>query len=580
MKTRQVRDNFLGALTFPEDDEVMAPRLESDGIWEPNEVAWLRRVVKPGARCLNVGANVGYFTCWMSILAGPEGHVVAVEPNPTLQPLLFNNLSNLAQGTFEILPVAAGSKNGSIELFTNNRNFGDSRVFDPRITDGGGAYTTHGFDKQVKSIFVSLQRLDDYFLNQNFDVILVDTQGYDDEVIEGLRELISRSKPQILVEFVPSWTKDQGRSPIKVLRSYERHGYELVAPDVGLLHKVSPHTILREMKSDKKQKKEGKWFTNLELRPTPASPSWRTVLKSLTPLLHIRNTWRHFLFLKSGFLELQSTNVELQSTNTELFKNRRLAEVFGKPSPFWGEETPQTLFLTLIERLRVSGPFVPMVRIGSANDGGYVIPDLLESLDYAFCAGVADNSDFEYDLADSGISVFMIDFSVEAPARNHKLFQFSRFALAPSTRGTSFISLEDWVNQSKAASSNMLLKMDIEGAEWRVLDETPDRVLARFEVIVVEFHWFECVKDLWAFGLVQSVLNRLLDGFDLVHVHGNNFARNLSMFGLSLPEVTELTFLRKRTGNIPTKPLSWDPGLDRPNDRNAPEIKLDEFWGI
>jgi FkbM family methyltransferase len=281
VKKRKVRDRFLGLIVFPEEDEVMAPAIAAEGIWEPNEVNWLRSVVKPGARCLNVGANVGYFSCWMSILAGPKGHVVAVEPNPTLQPLLLENLNNLAVGTFEILPVAAGSKNGSINLFLNNRNFGDSRVFDPRLTEGGGPFTSHGFDSDVKPIAVKLVKLDDYFLDQHIDVILVDTQGFDHEVIEGLRGLISRTKPQILVEFVPTWTSDQGHSPKKILRGYERQGYEIFAPDLPMLKKVSATSILRELKSEEK-KEWGKWFTNLELRPSDPKSSWLKILRRFT----------------------------------------------------------------------------------------------------------------------------------------------------------------------------------------------------------------------------------------------------------------------------------------------------------
>jgi hypothetical protein len=283
--------------------------------------------------------------------------------------------------------------------------------------------------------------------------------------------------------------------------------------------------------------------------------------------------------LQSSNAELQSSNAELQSSNLELAQILRLSESFGKPVPLWGEETPQTEFLGLIKKLRVSDPGVPLVRLGSPNDGGYVIPDLLPDFEYAFSAGVADNSDFEYDLAESGIPVNMIDFSVQMPARTHELFQFSKVALAPITQGSSFISLEDWVSSSGVSFSNMLLKMDIEGAEWRVLYETPDETLARFEVVIVEFHWFESVKDLWAFGVIESVLTRLLKFFDLIHVHGNNHARNLEIFGVLLPEVAELTFLRKKTGIASAGAPPKTPGLDKPNNRHAPEIKLDGFWG-
>ena len=47
-----------------------------------DEVAGLPEFVRPGAVCLDVGAEYGLYTWTLAGLAGPTGHVHAVEPQP------------------------------------------------------------------------------------------------------------------------------------------------------------------------------------------------------------------------------------------------------------------------------------------------------------------------------------------------------------------------------------------------------------------------------------------------------------------------------------------------------------------
>ncbi len=59
---------------------------------EADEGEWLRGMLAPGQRVVDVGANVGYFTVLMSRLVGPRGSVVAVEPDRDNLRLLRLNL--------------------------------------------------------------------------------------------------------------------------------------------------------------------------------------------------------------------------------------------------------------------------------------------------------------------------------------------------------------------------------------------------------------------------------------------------------------------------------------------------------
>jgi FkbM family methyltransferase len=54
--------------------------MKRDGCCEPEVAHLMRRVVRPGDFCIDGGANIGFFTLFMSRLVGEQGHVEAFEP--------------------------------------------------------------------------------------------------------------------------------------------------------------------------------------------------------------------------------------------------------------------------------------------------------------------------------------------------------------------------------------------------------------------------------------------------------------------------------------------------------------------
>jgi SAM-dependent methyltransferase len=62
-------------------DTVQSPHLLLDGYFEPAVSQAFARLIRPGMRVLDIGARYGYFSLLAADLAGPEGHVDAVESN-------------------------------------------------------------------------------------------------------------------------------------------------------------------------------------------------------------------------------------------------------------------------------------------------------------------------------------------------------------------------------------------------------------------------------------------------------------------------------------------------------------------
>ena len=59
-----------------------------------------------------------------------------------------------------------------------------------------------------------------------------------------------------------------------------------------------------------------------------------------------------------------------------------------------------------------------MKRVGSDGDGGYLVPDDLENINYLFSPGVGCKQDFDHECADKGMKVCMVDASVDGPIKN------------------------------------------------------------------------------------------------------------------------------------------------------------------
>lgn len=258
IKSQEVFDSQIGKLYFPLEDKVMAPIIRAHGIWESDEVNWLKENVKPGFTCLNVGANVGYFACWMSRLTEATGKVIAVEPNPELIPLLKKNISNSQFKNVRILKAAAGEETTTTNLYFNRTNFGDSRVWDPRKTNGGGDYLSSGFTSKLETTKVKVLALDE-FIDESIDIILLDTQGWDHKALRGMENILRRFHPLILTEFVPAWIKDLGENPQDVLSEFQSWGYKIGSSDLLLSGFPTADEILAKIEISEK------FYTNLIL---------------------------------------------------------------------------------------------------------------------------------------------------------------------------------------------------------------------------------------------------------------------------------------------------------------------------
>lgn len=250
-------------------------------------------------------------------------------------------------------------------------------------------------------------------------------------------------------------------------------------------------------------------------------------VKSLLALL------RRATFLQGADL------ARVMTDNTE-----RLLNLPGTLPFFPTEVTELSRVHTLVSRLHPVHGGHPLVRIGSDADGGYVVPDDLAGIAACFSPGVSNVADFELDCATRGMNVFMADASVEGPPISHPRFCFTRKFIGARTTG-DFVTLADWVHDTVGeGTSDLLLQMDIEGAEYEALLATPGTLLERFRIIVVEFHFLDRLFSAPVFPLYGQAFDKLLHTHRCVHIHPNNVCGTIRVRDLELPQMAEFTFLR------------------------------------
>jgi len=209
--------------------------------------------------------------------------------------------------------------------------------------------------------------------------------------------------------------------------------------------------------------------------------------------------------------------------------------------------TPAQRLQQLAQAMRPVQTRFPLIRIGSAHDGGYLVPDDLGGISACFSPGVEMNSSFELDLLQkTGIGSHLADYSVDGPPANFQPKSFIKKFLGPNNNPIH-ITLETWVKSQAEyqLEHDFLLQMDIEGGEYLTLLATPQEVLRRFRIIVLEIHYIECWAHPLFLNTVEAMFEKILADFYVVHNHPNNHGALLNLNGFMAPQFFEITLLRR-----------------------------------
>lgn len=159
------------------------------GEFEPNMVKIFESLVKDEDIVLDVGANIG---C-TSLLFGQLGkRVFSFEPSPSTFSLLCANLANGEMHNVTPVNLGLGRENSTLQLTFSSDNRAGGFVSNQIVASAG---------HQIEDISIVAG---DKWLNEakidRVDFIKIDVEGFEKNVIEGLSETLTTSKPIVVLE--------------------------------------------------------------------------------------------------------------------------------------------------------------------------------------------------------------------------------------------------------------------------------------------------------------------------------------------------------------------------------------------
>lgn len=205
-----------GPLYIDAGDDVIRPAIEQHRVWEPGETDLLLGWLRPGMTFVDIGAHVGYYTLLGARRVEPGGLVFAFEPSPRNYELLLANVWRNGLTNVVCFPWAVSNRSTFLDLYVNERNTGDNRLF------GEGPGT------RVRA--VALDALPQ--IRPPIDVVKIDVQGAEEAVIAGMSGLLARSPAaRVTLEYWPFGLRALGRNERGALDYYRSLGYRVQVQD-------------------------------------------------------------------------------------------------------------------------------------------------------------------------------------------------------------------------------------------------------------------------------------------------------------------------------------------------------------
>ena len=193
------------------------------------ELSLISNLVKNTQNSIDIGANLGLFTFFMS---RASKHVFAFEPNP--YPL--ENLKGLVDSNVTVLPIALGNNDGPVEIKIPHHRKGWS---------SNGASLASKEINDGKIINIQCRKLDSLNI-ENIGLIKIDVEGFEIEVIRGAKDTILKNKPIMIIENEIVHTKDTN----ELFTTMNEFGYDkYICNSIGKLEKVGNFSVEENQKN-------------------------------------------------------------------------------------------------------------------------------------------------------------------------------------------------------------------------------------------------------------------------------------------------------------------------------------------
>ena len=209
-------------VVVPDSLDLITPYvLREQHDWFEDEIKFLRHLLQPGQKVIDVGANYGVYTLSMAQAVGPTGHVWAFEPASSTACLLAEGIAANGFSHITLERSALSNTGGSAQLSLNDHSELNALLHDEQSTGTSETVTLVTLDDRMESYGWT-----------NIEFVKIDAEGEEANILKGGRRFFAELSPLVLYE-----VKAGDRVHMELVRDFAALGYKSyrLVPGLDLL---------------------------------------------------------------------------------------------------------------------------------------------------------------------------------------------------------------------------------------------------------------------------------------------------------------------------------------------------------
>jgi hypothetical protein len=232
----------------------------------------------------------------------------------------------------------------------------------------------------------------------------------------------------------------------------------------------------------------------------------------------------------------------------------------------------------LISVIAPKGTNLKLKRFGGLGDGSYVLPQkYVTKGTYLISGGIENNNELEISLANLGVHGIQIDNSINQAPKTHKNLEFRKVTISDSDSQT-----ETTLSSLMKLNSNegrLIVKLDIEGYEWKTLAALTKNELASIDCLILELHNLSLISNPDQGKEILEVLGKIeAAGLRSIFCQANNGCLTYVLGGTLIPDNMEVTFIKmKATRQLRISDLVLLKSLQSRNISNHAPVNISHF---
>lgn len=232
----------------------------------------------------------------------------------------------------------------------------------------------------------------------------------------------------------------------------------------------------------------------------------------------------------------------------------------------------------LISVIAPKGTNLKLKRFGGLGDGSYVLPQkYVTKGTYLISGGIENNNELEISLANLGVHGIQIDNSINQAPKTHKNLEFRKVTISDSDSQT-----ETTLSSLMKLNSNegrLIVKLDIEGYEWKTLAAITKNELASIDCLILELHNLSLISNPDQGKEILEVLGKIeAAGLRSIFCQANNGCLTYVLGGTLIPDNMEVTFIKmKATRQLRISDLVLLKSLQSRNISNHAPVNIRHF---